>query len=186
MLSLFIFLFFCHVNLVVIYKDGLRIFYKVLFVKITVFPFKESQKKDALSNVKDAKNTFERLKRYRELSKSIFGFYYRALRLKILNLEVTVSSNDPFSTALCHSMLSQGIACLLKSVEQEIIIQIPKNSNINVRADFLGNEPHFSTHLVMYTYLGPLVIVSVLSFTKMIISFFRRLLNGEFKSKRVN
>ena len=184
--SLLIFLFFCHVNLVIIYENGFKIFYKILFIKIRVFPFKEDKKQDKLSGVKDAKNAFDKLRRYRELSRSIFGFYYRALRLKIINLDIIVASKKPATTALYYSLVAQGVAYLFRSAEQNVILQFPKNSNINIQADFLGKKSHFKAHFVIYTYLGPLVAVSVFSFFKMIISFFRRLLNGSIKAKRAN
>ena len=180
-----IFLFFCHVNLVIIYEKGFLIYYRFFFIKIRIYPFKELKKQDALNGFLEAKDTVERLRKYRELSQSIFGFYYRALRLKILNLEINVSSSMPSSTALYYSYVSQAVSYLFKYFERNLVLKIPKKSNINIRADFFG-ESSFKAHFVIYTYLGPLVIVSFLSLLKRLISHFRRLLNGTFKAKRVN
>ena len=184
--SFLIVLFFCHVNLVVIYKNGFEIYYKILFVKIKLFPFKEDKRKSTLDGVREAKNALDRLKRYRDLSKKVFGFYYRALRFKIINLDVVIASKAPSYTALYYSFTVQAISYFLKSVEKNLILQIPKESRVNIRADFTGEKSHFRTHFVIYTYLGPLVAVGILSFFKMIFSFLRRILNGKFKAKRVD
>ncbi len=182
-----IFLFFCKVNLVIVYKNGFKIFYKILFIRIKIYPFKKDKKSQStLDGIKDAKNAFNTLKNYRELSRSIFGFYYRALRLKIIDFDLLVASKAPSSTALCYSFALQGISYLLKYAENNLIIQIPKDSCINIEADFIGTQPHFRTHFVIYTYLGPLVFTSILSLLKRIFAFCRRLYNGDFKAKRAN
>lgn len=184
--SALILLFFCHVNLVIIYKNGFQIFYQILFIKIKIYPFKKDKSKNPIDGVKEAKDTFDRLKKYRKISRSIFGFYYRALRLKIIDLDVLVASRSPSSTALYYSFVVQGISYILKSIERTLILQFPKNKELNIRADFFGKEPYFKTHIIIYTYLGPLVFVSILSFLKTMFSFLRRILNGNFKAKRAN
>lgn len=184
--SALILLFFCHVNLVIIYKNGFQIFYQILFIKIKIYPFKKDKSKNPIDGVKEAKDAFDRLKKYRKISRSIFGFYYRALRLKIIDLDVLVASRSPSSTALYYSFVVQGISYILKSIERTLILQFPKNKELSIRADFFGKEPYFKTHIIIYTYLGPLVFVSILSFLKTMFSFLRRILNGNFKAKRAN
>ena len=182
-----IFLFFCHVNLVFIYDNHLTIYYKILFIKIKIYPFKKKkQDQTVLDGFNKAKNVIEQIQRYKELSKSIFNFYYRALRLKIINLDILIASKEPFTTALYYSLTVQTYSYLLKYFERNLILQFPKDSNLTIRTDFLGKSSHFKAHFVIYTYLGPLVAVGIISLVKMFISFIRRILNGDLKAKRVD
>lgn len=184
--TILILLFFCHVNLVIVYDKGLLIYYKILFVKIRIFPFKENQNQSVINGITEAKTAIDRLKKYRELSRSVFGFYYRALRLKLLNLEASIGGKTPAITAINYSLAVQAVSYLFKYFERNLILQIPNKSSVDIHADFTKKSSFLKTHFVIYTYLGPLVAVSFLALLKKLISFFRRILNGNFKAKRAN
>ncbi len=178
---------FTHVNLVVIYNNGLKVYYRVLFVKVRVFPFPSSKKKKTNDGgVSEIKKTFDQITRYKELTKTIFGFYFRALHFKVINLDILISSKEPSSTALLFSSVMQLVTYLAEYIQKNTKLEFSKEAIVSVKADFLGKTSHFKSHFVLYTYLGPLMAVGIFAFFKMLISFIWRLLNGTIKAKRAN
>ena len=181
LVSFFTILSFTKVNLVIKYSRGLSIYYKILFVKIPIYPFKKTKTtkkashdkapKRKASEIDEIKEIFDTVSRYKELTKSIFGFYFRALHFKIVKLDLLVATSKPSTTALTYSFIMQGITYFGEYIQKNSRLIIPKDAVINVRANFLETKLHFKAHFVIYTHLGQLFSVGIVAFFKMIFSF---------------
>ena len=202
-ISLATLVLFIKVNLVIKYNNGLRIYYKILFVKIPIFPFKKANPSEKVpkkstkkkpTEIDEIKATFDIISRYKDLTKSIFGFYFRALHFKILDFDLLVATKKPSTTALTYSFVMQGITYFGEYIQKNSKLVIPKSTKIHVRVDFLETNSHFKAHFLIYTHLGQLLIVGLVAFFKMLfslvlsfISFLKRWIkDGTIKTKRAN
>lgn len=198
--SIITLLSFSKVNLVIKYAKGLKVYYRILFIKIPIYPFKKSKQvkkhssktaKKNSSEIDEIREIFEIIDRYKELTQSIFGFYFRALHFKVIKLELLVATKKPSTTALAYSLITQGITYLGEYIQKNSRLVLAKNATIYVNANFLETKSHFKAHFVIYTHLGQLFIVGLVAFFKMIfslaISFIsslkRRITNGTIKTK---
>lgn len=205
LLVLFIvFLFFARVNLIIYYDKKLKIYYKILFIKIPIYPFtkpaksnkKKSKKKkgtspNQLDEFQQIQNIIAEIDRYKELTKSIFSFYFRALHFKVINLDILIATKNAACTALTFSFVCQALTYISEYIKSFSKFEIKKDSQIYVRADFLKQKSHFRAHFLIYTHLAPLMAVGTYAFFKMIFSFIfsfikRRIGNEWFKAKRAN
>ena len=195
------FLFLAKVNLIIRYDKRLKIYYKILFVKIPIYPFpKPTKKKKKASSTKKktSKSDFEELDklqdiiaeidRYKELTRSIFSFYFRALHFRIINLDVLIATKNATSTALCFSFTCQALTYISEYIKSFSKFEIKKDAQIYVRANFLEQKSHFKAHFLIYTHLAPLMAVGTYAFFKTIFSFIfsfikRRITNERIKAK---
>lgn len=195
------FLFLTKVNLIIRYDKRLTIYYKILFVRIPIYPFpKPTKKRKKSSDLKKAtsKTDFEELEkiqeiiseidRYKELTKSIFSFYFRALHFKIINLDILIATKNASRTAIAFSFTCQALTYIGEYIKSFSKFEIKKDSQIYVRASFLEQKSHFKAHFLIYTHLAPLMAVGTYAFFKMIFSFIfsfikRRIGNERIKAK---
>ncbi len=202
-ISFIILLSFSRVNLVIKYSRGLKAYYRILFVKIPIYPFKKAKQakkrpnkatKRKSSEIDEIRAVFDIIDRYKELTQSIFGFYFRALHFKVVKLELLVATSKPSTTALAYSLVTQGITYFGEYIQKNSRLILAKNATIQVRANFLETKSHFKAHFVIYTQLGQLLIVGLVAFFKMIFSLAislisslkRRITDGTIKTKRAN
>lgn len=189
------------VDLVIYYDKKLKIYYKILFIKIPIYPFPNPSKKDKKRKAEKHKGEFDELgkiqdiiaeiDRYKELINSIFSFYFRALHFRIINLDILIATKNATSTALCFSFVCQALTYISEYIKSFSKFEIKKDSQIYVRADFLKQKSHFRAHFLIYTHLAPLMAVGTYASFKMIFSFIfsfikRRIFNEWFKAKRAN
>lgn len=146
-----------------IYFDGkIRLELRVSFFRYTIplssskpKPKKEKTKKHPEKVKTDNKKLTASFSEIKELIPAFFKRAFAALAVKKLDLDITVATDDPCSTAITYGAVNAAVYPLVSLVERFTKV---KNKNINISADYNGDSTCVTFETVISTYLLRLII----------------------------
>ena len=77
----------------------------------------------------------------RELLSVFFSRFGKHFRIKVAKLDLTVASDDAAKTAVMYGVCAQSVAYILEILDNGTNIDYNKNTEVNVRVDYLAEKP---------------------------------------------
>lgn len=187
-------LLFIPVKLRIRYDEAANVYFKYLFIKYTLLPEKKSGKTPFLKRVfeklfkvkdrksKKPKKTAPKEKKKTSLSEKldflsfiselfagVLKKFLRHLKVKLSVVNITVATDEPAKTAITYGIFSQAVAYSLETLNSLTRVKKGFRSDINVSADFIGNETSMKIDITLYyrpiRAIG-LLFSALLQFTK--------------------
>ncbi|MBQ9744335.1 MAG: hypothetical protein IJW19_04330 [Clostridia bacterium] len=153
------------VNIIVSYRQELRVYLRILFVRIRLFPqklkYKEKKKvkkkktdtknKDVIENEGQKDNSpvkviWEIREAILKLSKKAMG----ALHFKFAKLNIEVGCSDATKTALVYGATVQGVAYLVEILDNISNVEISRFSKINICSNFISQKSRAEAKITLY------------------------------------
>ncbi len=166
-------------HLVILYRDQVRLYCRVLFISVPLHPKKEKQEKEKKEKENQKPKKEKEKKRAAkkddgqkksasfadqlELIKTLVGAAIRKtgrhLRLKTARLHIRVATGDAAATALAYAGVVGAVAGLLEALDRVVNVKSPKRS-VWIEADYLSAKPSADIKLVFtLRVIGALSIV---------------------------
>ncbi len=170
MLAFFVLLLFLPVTLVIKYNTQLKIYARVLFIKIPISPprkkrvrlsyysskkvrarrekalKKQNRKKAAASEVKEEKkhslsDIYDLICDIISALEAFFDRFSNHLKIKLVDIDITVCGEDCAKTALILGGVNEGIRTLVTLLEDHTDFDMQRDvSRIRTRADFIHEK----------------------------------------------
>ncbi len=135
-------LLFCAVHAIIFYDDqGFSVLIRYLFLRIR---FPKAQKPSKAKNPSPSDDEGKRRGSYRNLISLLqlvvrcVGKLLKAVRVRNLEVDAVIASEDPFKTAMLFGTSGVGVGLLLPLLEKHFRL---KRKTINVNANFEETEP---------------------------------------------
>ena len=152
------------VNIVVSYKNELRVFLRILFVRIRLYP-KKVKLKEKKKKVKPEKQptkevtvkeekTVSPVKAILEIKDLILSLASKAmggLHFKFARLNIVVACEDATKTALLYGATVQSVAYLLEALDTVSNVEISRFSDININSNFISQKSSIEGKITLYT-----------------------------------
>lgn len=172
------------ITLRITYEDSLRVYLKVLFVKIRLYPSKKKEKKyphsmskrkarkikDSLQKKSKPKKKKKKEKEEKPIEKNdlisivsiITNFvknfvitFTKAVRIKFSRMHITVASEDAATTAILYGAITQSVNVLFPLIDNiKNVKKLPSGKELSVRADFLTDKPTVDVDINLYVRVG--------------------------------
>lgn len=158
-LLFFVFLLTVPFHAVISADDELRVWIRVLFVKISVFPAKkrkhpkkekrkrekQAAKKKKKKEKKDAapkkkRNILHMLRLILRIAAAIMKKLRRHLRIRLHAYEIAVATGDAAKTAVLYGAVAGLSSNLFELLQSGIHFKVKKSAPVDVSADFLGEK----------------------------------------------
>ncbi|MBQ8175331.1 MAG: DUF2953 domain-containing protein [Clostridia bacterium] len=163
-----------------IYEGEVRVFLKIWFIRVALYPKKEKvhirdfsykrlkkKKKKPTEVIKQEpperkqKPSFsEQLALFSDLFSALYGRFLRYFRLDVHRLRITVATGDAAQTAILYGVTSQSLAYLLAFLDRHTNLHPSCRADIGVYADFIGQKSStdcdltFSLRVYQLIHLG--------------------------------
>ncbi len=154
------------VNIIVSYKEELKVYLRVLFVRIRLYPkkVKLKEKKKRTKKKKAPQETEEILPEseekplspvkvvweIREAVLSLANKCMGGLHFKFARLNIEVGCSDAAKTALVYGTVVQGVAYLVEYLDTISNVEISRFSQINVCSNFISQKSHAEGKITLY------------------------------------
>lgn len=175
-----LFLLFIRLRVCLIYTGEVRVFLRILFLRIPIYPRKkqvrvkdfsykrlkkrkkkptEVAEKEPAPQKKKA-TASEQLALFTELVTSLYKRFLKYFRLDVHRLRITVATADAAETAILYGVASQGLAYLLAFLDRHTNLHPACRADIGVYADFIGQKSSadcnltFSLRVYQLLHLG--------------------------------
>lgn len=157
----FIALFFlARANLFLQYKDGKFSYYaKICGVKTKISlkkrKHKHAKKGKLLSSFKPKEelsslsNFLLELYELRDALAKTSGKFFKHVRFEVNKLNLVLSGKNATETALLYGSATQAVSYILEYFDNVSRVDIPKDADFNVTADFLNNESKFEADITI-------------------------------------
>lgn len=76
----------------------------------------------------------------RKLAATVIRIFFKHLRIKVARLKIKVATGDAANTAIAYGAITQSVNLLLPILEQVKNFDLPKESDFDIQADFLGES----------------------------------------------
>lgn len=76
----------------------------------------------------------------RKLAATVIRIFFKHLRIKVARLKIKVATGDAANTAIAYGAITQSVNLLLPVLEQVKNFDLPKESDFDIQADFLGES----------------------------------------------
>ena len=162
------------------YDECLNIYGKFLFFKFNIVPSKPKKKKEKKKKEKEKaitkkddsskenkevktkeKSTVQRIFDIREALIILIKKFLGKLHFRFIVLRVNVATENAATTALLYGAVNQGISYLLETLKTISKVDVTKNSDISVNADFLSQKSDFKAKIVLYLHFASLLYVGI-------------------------
>lgn len=153
------------VNIIVSYKEELKVYLRVLFIKIRLYPkkVKLKEKKKVKKKKKSVaieetipeieEKTISPVKvvwEIREAVLSLAGKCMGGLHFKFARLNIEVGCSDAAKTALVYGAVVQSVAYLMEILESISNVEISRFSQINVNSNFISQKSRAEGKITLY------------------------------------
>ncbi len=121
---------------------------------------KKKKKADAAKEKKLAKAEKKKTKKKKSMSEildlirlitTLLGVvirkFFKHLRIDLARLKLTVATSDAATTAIAYGAATQTISILLPLIQSVRQVSLPKEADLDIRADFLSDTPSFDLKL---------------------------------------
>ncbi len=154
------------VNIIVSYKEELKVYLRVLFVRIRLYPkkVKLKEKKKRKKKKKTPSPTEEIIPagegkelspvkvvwEIREAVLSLAGKCMGGLHFKFARLNIEVGCSDAAKTALVYGTVVQGVAYLVEFLDSISNVEISRFSKVNVSSNFISQKSRAEGKITLY------------------------------------
>ena len=153
------------VNIIVSYKDELKVYLRILFVRIRLHPkkikLKEKKKRKKKKAVKKAEEIIPArdekplspVKVVWEIREAILSLADKCmggLHFKFARLNIEVGCSDASKTALVYGTVVQGVAYLMEFLDTISNVEISRFSQINVCSNFISQKSRAEGKITLY------------------------------------
>lgn len=183
------------INLHIIYEDELRIYLRILFIKIPIVPDDDSgfdiskltkNKKDAdEGDLQEAKGSnqssssiIDKLNSVRKVLSIFSDAFHKHLHVKLTKIHIRVATPDAAQTAILYGAISTAIVCIIEVIESITNLDRIKKSSISVEPDFLSEKTDIKLRISLY--------VSVLGAIKVLMKSFIKYYSTNNKTQIIN
>lgn len=170
------------VRVVFLYRESVRVYVSVLFIKIPLYPRKKkvkvgdfsyrrhrkrlaAQRKKSVERAASEKTAPKKkpsfvaqLRFYGSLIKRIYPHFLRHFRMDLTRLHVRVATGDAASTAILSGVVSQAVAFLLEFLSLHTNLHPTHRADVAVAPDFLSDRSTADCKIVfslrVYAILG--------------------------------
>ena len=158
------------VRIIVSYTDELKVYAKILFIKIRIVPEKEKKSKKKKDKKKDTQvkeapqkeeSIVKKIWSIKSLVADIIARFLNKLHFKFLRLRVVIACNNAAKTALLYSGVNQGITYLIEFLDNVSNVDVPTHSNIPVDTNFISQKSEFEGKIELYIRVLPLITVGL-------------------------
>lgn len=168
-LLFFTFLLTVPLHIVVCADDDIRVWFRVLFIRIGLFPPRKRRKKRKKKKDKSAKKAKKSKKNKPEPKKksgilsmirlishiaaAVIRKLSRHLRIRICRYELVVSTDDAAKTAVLYGTAAGLSSNLFTMLSEVANFRVKKNAAVDVRADFVAEKSRLAAKIDFYTNL---------------------------------
>ena len=153
------------VNIIVSYKEELKVYLRVLFIKIRLYPkkvkLKEKKKRKKKKKSVAIEETIPEIEEktispvkvvweIREAVLSLAGKCMGGLHFKFARLNIEVGCSDAAKTALVYGTVVQGVAYLMEFLDSISNMEISRFSKINVNSNFISQKSRAEGKITLY------------------------------------
>ena len=153
------------VNIIVSYKDELKVYLRILFARIRLHPkkikLKEKKKRKKKKAVKKAEEIIPASEEkplspvkvvweIREAILSLADKCMGGLHFKFARLNIEVGCSDASKTALVYGTVVQGVAYLMEFLDTISNVEISRFSQINVCSNFISQKSRAEGKITLY------------------------------------
>lgn len=172
-------LLFAKVKVYIVYDDSLKVYAKLWFIRINISILKllgnakkkkqkkkeKAQKKlEALGADADIKKQNPILLKLTEIKvvlDALFVFL-KKIHFRFLKLRINVACEDAATTALVYAGATQGVSYIIELLRNISKVDMVKNSDVLVNADFISRKPEFEAKIVLHFLLKDYIIFNYL------------------------
>ena len=172
---LIVLLLLSKVRVFICYEDSLRIYAKFLFLKFSIIPTKEKKPKkkkpkkthvdthpqEQVSQPTKEKSITKKLWELRNGLFEIIKFFLGKLHFRFIKLRINIACENAAKTALLYAGANQGIAYILETLRNISNVDVAKNSDVYVNADFISQKSEFESKIELYIRVAPLISVGI-------------------------
>lgn len=174
---LIILLLISRVRVFVCYDEGLRVYAKFLFVKVNIVPSKDKKQKkkktkktvieeaphehEKLPEAKKEKSITKKLWEIKSVLAEVIRVFLGKLHFRFIKLRIRIACENAAKTALLYAGANQGTAYILEILRNISNVDVTKNSDIYVNADFISQESLFDCKVELYIRVAPLITVGI-------------------------
>ena len=152
-------LLFTRLRVSFVYKEDVRIYLKILFLSIPLYPkkkkvrirdfsyknLKKRKKKPSQVAKKETtpkkKQSFsEQLETFTEIFTALYKRFLKYFRMDVHRLRITVATGDAAETAILYGVVSQSLSYLLAFLDRHTNFHPAYHADIGVYADFIGQK----------------------------------------------
>ncbi len=152
-------LLFIRLRVSLIYNGDVRVYLKILFLRIPLYPKKKRVRIRDFSykNLKKRKKKprevakheatpkkkpsfFERFTTFTDIFTSLYERFLKYFRMDVRRLRITVATGDAAETAVLYGVVSQSLAYLLAFLDRHTNFHPSYRADIGVYADFIGQK----------------------------------------------
>lgn len=171
------------INLHIIYEDELKVYFRILFIKIPILPdenkrfnlsnFGRKKKDSPIHIVQDiqkadpnSSSIIDKLNSVREIISIIFNAFHRHLHVKLTKIYIRVATADAAQTAIIYGAVSTVVVCIIDILDDITNLKQLKNSSISVEPDFLSEKTDIKLNILLYISVFGAIKVLMKSFIK--------------------
>lgn len=173
------------VGINILHEDDLRIYLKILFVRIQLYPEKKGsarrnkkQKKDKKSaevtlkpidKAKTKPTILDKVNLVKDVLTVLFQAFPKHLHVKLAKLHISVATGDAAQTAILYGAVSGVVACIVELIDSFTKMDKLKRKAISVEPNFLGENSEARINISLYiTVFG-----GVVTLAKMLIKYIK-------------
>lgn len=172
-------------KVIISYDEVLRVYFRLAFFKMRLFPAKPRKQKKKKSKKKKTQKTpvstekksdeykkddgvVSKLWAMREILLNTINKFLGKLHFKLIKLNIVVAGDNAASTALLYGATTQGVAYLIEILDTISNVDISKRSEISVRSDFISQKSSFEGKIVLYISVVHIIYVGLHFLKKLI------------------
>ncbi len=108
---------------------------------------KEKAAKKASKDKKSIGETISNVKMLSSVAVAVIETFFKRLRIKVAKIKIKVATGDAATTAVAYGAITQSLNILLPMLETVKNFQNLDKTDIDISADFLGEEPTIDVKL---------------------------------------
>ena len=163
LLALILFILFSRVKAVISFDDRLKIYAKLYFIKINIsipdllnkskLKKQKRRQKARQQEIKEGLPTpsplMETLGEIRVLLDALINHFLHKIKFNFVKLRVIIGCEDAATTALAYAGVSQGIGYIIELLRSVSSVDIAKNADVSVNADFISQKSDVDAYIVL-------------------------------------
>lgn len=173
------------VGINIVHEDELKVYLKILFVRIQLYPEK---KKNKISNKKQKKDKNAKEVTLKPIDKAkakptildnvnlvkdvlavLFKAFPKYLHVKLAKIHIRIATGDAAQTAIIYGAVSGVVACIVELIDSFTKMDKLKQRAISVEPNFLGENSEARINISLYiTVFGAIVTLA-----KMLIKYIK-------------
>ena len=130
---------FLPVHITACVKDDAKVFLRILFIKIKLFPMKEKPEKKEEKKEKEKRNIPELIHSVAEVLSVFLKQFSKHVKIRVLRYKIIIGTGDAAKTALLYGAAEQATAYLFAVLGENINFAFSKKNSL-VWVDFTSEK----------------------------------------------